>query len=120
MRRIILRDLRTDGGYQFEAAQLEDDGTLRITGRDTGRTVSDFFGEDITSYEWTYLVPPDRIDTLLAAIGATDGDDVLTAFAAYHERQGGRVSGLLRETRPCPPRSKTGTPSRPRAPTKGR
>jgi hypothetical protein len=96
MRRIILRDLRTDGGSQFESAELDDDGTLRITGHDTGQTVSDFFGEDITSYEWTYLVPPDRIDALLDALGAAAGDDVLAALAEYHERQGGRISGLLR------------------------
>ena len=102
MRRIILRELRTDGGSQFEAAQLEDDGTLRITGHDTGQTVSDFFGEDITSYEWAYVVPPDRIQALRHALGgSSDSEDILTALAAYHERQGGRISGLLRNPPVC-------------------
>lgn len=94
--RIILRDLETDGGTQFEAVQLEDDGTLRITGRDTGRTVTQFFGADITSYEWVYVVPPGRIQALLGALGGSKDDDVLTALAAYHEQHGGRISALLK------------------------
>ena len=66
VRRVILRDLHTDGGgTQFEAAQLEADGTLRITGHDTGPTVTEFFGADISSYEWVYVVPPDRVAVLL-------------------------------------------------------
>ena len=97
VRRVILRDLQTDGGAQFEAAQLEDDGTLRITGHDTGQGVSDFFGDDITSYEWVYVVPPDRVQALLAALGASDAeDDVLTALAAYHEQHGGQISAVLK------------------------
>jgi hypothetical protein len=32
----------------FEAAQMEDDGTLRVVGHDTGPGVSDFFGTAIT------------------------------------------------------------------------
>jgi hypothetical protein len=97
VRRVILRNLRTDGGAQFEAAQLEDDGTLRITGHDTGQSVSDFFGDDITSYEWVYVVPPDRVQALLAALSASDAEtDVLTALAAYHEQHGGRISAVLK------------------------
>jgi hypothetical protein len=95
-RHIILRDLETDGGTQFEEAQLEDDGTLRITGHDTGRTVSQFFGGDITSYRWVYVVPPDRIQILLHELGGNDDDDILTALAAYHEQHSGRISSLLK------------------------
>ena len=51
VRRVILRDLRDDSGTRFEAAQIEDDGTLRIVGHDTGRRVSEFWGAPITSYE---------------------------------------------------------------------
>jgi hypothetical protein len=97
VRRVILRDLRTDDGTQFEAAQLEDDGTLRITGHDTGSSVSDFFGDDITSYEWVYVVPPDRVQALLQALGKDgDKDDILAALATYHQQNGGRISALLK------------------------
>jgi hypothetical protein len=36
VRRVVLRDIRDDRGTQFEAAQMEDDGTLRVVGHDTG------------------------------------------------------------------------------------
>lgn len=102
VRRIILRDVETDGGTQFEAAQLEEDGTLRITGRDTGRTVTQFFGADLTSYEWVDVVPPDRVQALLDALsGGGPEYDVLTAFAAYHEQHGGRISALLQNPPVC-------------------
>ena len=49
-RRVVLRDTRDDRGTQFEAAQLDDDGTLCVTGHHTGPGVSEFFGDAITSY----------------------------------------------------------------------
>jgi hypothetical protein len=61
VRRVVLRDTRGDRGTQFEAAQMEDDGTLRVVGHDTGPGVSDVFGAAITSYEWVYVVPSGRI-----------------------------------------------------------
>src|SRR5215472_8829962 len=42
VRRVILRDFSDDRGTRSEAAQIEDDGTLRIVGHDTGRRVSEF------------------------------------------------------------------------------
>jgi hypothetical protein len=47
-----LRDTRNERGTQFEAAQIDDDGTLRVTGHHTGPGVSEFFGAAITSYDW--------------------------------------------------------------------
>jgi hypothetical protein len=57
-RRVVLRDTRNDRGTQFEAAQLDDDGTLRVTGHHTGPGVSEFFGDMITSYDWAYVIAP--------------------------------------------------------------
>ena len=88
VRRVILRDLRDDSGTRFEAAQIEDDGTLRVTGHDTGPRVSEFWGEAITSYEWVYLIACDRVPALLGLLGGHDGDDVLALLAAYHQRAG--------------------------------
>jgi hypothetical protein len=95
-RRVVLRDLRDDRGSQFEAAQIETDGTLRITGHDQGAGVSEAFGEDISSYEWVYVIPPDRIGRLIRLLGGTESDDVLDLFAAYHARTNGIVSALLK------------------------
>jgi hypothetical protein len=96
VRRVVLRDIRDDRGTRFEAAQMEDDGTLRVAGRDTGSGVSDFFGTAITSYEWVYVVPSRRIDALLQALDAEHGDDVLDALAVYYRQHGGQISELLR------------------------
>ena len=95
-RRVILRDTRNERGTQFEAAQIDDDGTLRVTGHHIGLGVSEFFGAAITSYDWAYVIAPDRVGTLLILLGGQSGDDVLDRLAAYHDQHGGRVDDLLR------------------------
>jgi hypothetical protein len=50
--------------------------------------VSEFFGEDALSYEWVYVVPPERVDALVRALGGTSGDEVLILLAAYSKRKG--------------------------------
>jgi hypothetical protein len=95
-RRVILRDTRNEGGTQFEAAQIDGDGTLRVTGHHTGPGVSEFFGAAITSYDWAYMIAPDRVGALLTLLGGHAGDDVLDRLTAYHGQHGGRVDDLLR------------------------
>jgi hypothetical protein len=96
VRRVVLRDTHDDRGTQFEAAQMQDDDTLRVVGHDTGARVSDFFGTAITSYGWVYVVPSGRVNALLRALGTEPGDDVLDALASYYQQHGGRISQLLR------------------------
>jgi hypothetical protein len=95
-RRVVLRDTRDDRGSQFEAAQLEDDGTLRVTGHHTGPGVSEFFGDAITSYDWAYVIAPDRVGALFTLLGGHAGDDVPGLQATYHDQHGGQVNDLLR------------------------
>ena len=96
-RRVVLRDVRDDRGTQLEAAQLEDDGTLRVTGHHTGPGVSEFFGDAITSYDWAYVIAPDRVGTLFTLLGGGQaGDDVLDLLATYHDQHGGQMNDLLR------------------------
>jgi len=96
VRRIVLRDDRDDRGTRHLDAALEDDGTLRITGHDLGPRVSEFFGEAITSYEWVYIVAPDRVSALIRLLGGHDGDDALALLIAYHQREGGQISDLMK------------------------
>jgi hypothetical protein len=96
VRRVVLRDTYGDRGHRFAAAQLEDDGTLRITGHDRGPGVSEFFGEEITSYDWVYVIAPDRVGSLARLLGGQDSDDVLALLAAYYRHTGGRLSDLLK------------------------
>jgi hypothetical protein len=95
VRRIVIRDDRDDLGTRHLNAALEDDGTLRITGHDQGPRVSEFFGEAITSYEWVYLVAPDRVPALIRLLGGHDGEDVLELLAAHHQREGAQISDLM-------------------------
>ena len=95
-RRVVLRDTRNDRGAQFEAAQLQDDGTLRVTGHHAGPGVSEFFGDAITSYDWAYVIAPDRVGTLFTLLGGQAGDDVLDLLATYHDQHGGQINDLLR------------------------
>jgi hypothetical protein len=96
--RVVLREHRDDGGSQHEEAVLEADGTLRITGHDTGARVSAAFGPQVTSYEWVYVIPADRRASLVEALGGQAGDDVLSLLVAYYQRHGGYLSPVL--TRP--------------------
>jgi hypothetical protein len=96
VRRVILRDIHDGGGTRLETAQIEDDGTLRITGHDTGPRVTEFFGQAITNYEWVYVVAPDRVGSLLRLLGGAEDDDAIDALATYYEQHGGQLSELLR------------------------
>jgi hypothetical protein len=96
VRRVVLQDAHDDRGTMFEAAQMENDGTLRVVGHDTGSRVSEVFGAGITSYEWVYVVPPGRVTALIRALGAEQDNDVLDALASYYQQHGGRLSELLR------------------------
>jgi hypothetical protein len=96
-RRVVLRDTRNDRGTQLEAAQLHDDGTLRVTGHHTGPGVSEFFGDAITSYDWAYVIAPDRVGTLFTLLGGRAGGDVLDLLATYHDQHSGQINDLLRD-----------------------
>jgi hypothetical protein len=96
VRRVVLRDSGDDRGSQLEVATLEVDGTLRISGHDQGAGVSAFFGPEIHSYEWMYVIPADRIGGLVTILGGASDSDVLALLAAYHEQNRGQLGPLLR------------------------
>lgn len=52
----------------------------------SGPGVSGIFGAGITSYEWGWVVAPDRVEVLLRRTGGEDGADVLEVLAASHEQ----------------------------------
>jgi hypothetical protein len=94
VRRRVLRDERNDAGTQYLVAQVEADGTVRVIGHDHGPGVTAFFGSGITSYEWVYVIAPDRVATLVTELGGL-GDDVLDVLAA-HTAAGTRLDPVLR------------------------
>jgi hypothetical protein len=81
VRTVVLRDLRDEGGSRYLVASLEEHGALRVSGRDDGPAVSRAWGPSITTYEWVYVVPAERVDNVVAALGGGRGDDVLSLLA---------------------------------------
>ncbi|MGZ4619236.1 MAG: hypothetical protein ACXV3F_11065 [Frankiaceae bacterium] len=58
--------------------------------------MSQVFGPNITSYEWVYVVAPDRLPALTGELGETAGDDVLTLLQAHHDGEPGGLDAILR------------------------
>jgi hypothetical protein len=95
VRRVVLRDLQDEGGSRYLVAALEHDGVIRVSGRDAGPAVARFWGSGISTYEWVYVVAPDRTQDLVLALGGERGDDVLSLLAARCE-QGEDIEAVLR------------------------
>jgi hypothetical protein len=106
-RRVVLRDTRDDRGSQFESAQLEDDGTLRVTGHHTGPGVSEFFGDAITSYDWAYVIAPNRVGTLFTLLAAMPATICSTCWPPITTSTAGRLT-IFCEALKSPLRSATG------------
>jgi len=91
VRRRTLREYVRDEDTQFEEAVLDADGTVYVIGRDSGPLVSAVFGESVSTYEWVYVIPPDRVPDLRQVAGVAPDTDVLDAVARLYERVGGRL-----------------------------
>jgi hypothetical protein len=82
-------------GYRFEAAQVEDDGTLRITRLDRGpgsASCSVTRSRPTNGSTWS---PRTGSAPCSGSSAGQDGDEVLAVLAAYHRRASGRLSGIL-------------------------
>lgn len=44
--------------------RLTEDGVLILEGQDLGRQVSDFFGGEVSEYEWGWSLPADQLHVL--------------------------------------------------------
>ena len=57
--------------------------------------VSKFFGSGITSYEWVYVVAPDRVSSLQAILSEEAEGDLFAALEAFYGQHGGQLHDLL-------------------------
>lgn len=55
-------------------------GSLHIEGQDLSDSVSEVFGEDISEYEWSYIIHRKEFQKLINAIGIEENSDVLPTF----------------------------------------
>jgi hypothetical protein len=92
VRRVVVRNPLDHAATQD---QDETDGTLRINGADTGPGASGVPGEASIAFDWVYVIAPDKVPGLVAALGGTAGDDVLALVAELDRRERGTVHTLL-------------------------
>ena len=79
---VVLRDELSPKGSRYLSARLSENGDLSIEGQDLGSGVEEFWGAGLREYEWTIVVGAIHIGKVVAALGGTDGDDVLSLLAA--------------------------------------
>lgn len=78
-RRRTLRATSEASGSRHLEAYINADGDLVIEGQDLGAGVKEFFG--VHEYEWEWTVRSHDVPRLLAALDATQEDDVLERLA---------------------------------------
>jgi hypothetical protein len=86
---VILRDQRDEEGTRHLSASRDPRGGIRIDGQDLGVGVERAFGAGLTEYEWTWIVEPEAVPALIAALDGRAGDDPLQLLAAWSAAHGG-------------------------------
>jgi hypothetical protein len=79
---ITLNEEHTEQNSRHLWASITEDADLMIQGQDLGPTVEQFWGSDLSEYEWNIIVRSPDIPRLIAALGGKDGDNVLSLLAA--------------------------------------
>ncbi len=87
--KIVLCDLRDEGGTQHLEATLKTSGELVVAGQDLGPGVSEVFG--VSEYEWAWTISPAECKKLHAALG-TESD----LMSALGEQFSGERASRLR------------------------
>jgi hypothetical protein len=73
-RRVVLRDTRNDRDTKFEAAQIQDDGTLRVTGHHTGPGVTTYRQRKFSLASCANGAGPERRHARTVPTGPTPAD----------------------------------------------
>jgi len=95
---ITLREWRDADGFRRLSVDRRPDGSIFIEGHDLGPGVERVFGTGLTEYEWAWVVGPDAVPAVVAALGGRAGDDPLPLLAAWSAAHGGVDPGShLRE-----------------------
>ena len=55
-------------------------GSLHIEGQDLSDSVSEMFGENISEYEWSYIIQRKDFQNLINAIGKQESNDIQHQF----------------------------------------
>lgn len=81
-RTVLLFQSRDDRGTRSIWATTLADGRLKIEGQDLGPSVS-FFAEDMTEYEWDWIVAAADVPRIAEALGRPAGSDAIEAMRSW-------------------------------------
>ena len=79
---VVLREEHSGNDSRYLRAHLTEKGDLSIEGHDLGPSVEKFWGGGLDEYEWDITVRAADFPRLIAALGGTGRDDVLSLLAA--------------------------------------
>jgi hypothetical protein len=99
---VELRSERTGRDVRRLYACVED-GHLMIGGQDLGPATASVSGDG--EYEWCYIYPPESIPALAAALGGSDGEDILDLLGrTYCGSRSYELERICRDTSDSIPR----------------
>ena len=95
---IVLREQRDDDGSRRLVAEWRETSGIVIEGQDLGRGVERTYGTGLDEYEWVWVIAPDAVPAMAAALEGAEGDDPLRLLAMWYEAHGAIDPGIhLRE-----------------------
>jgi len=90
---VTLREQRNADDFRRLSVDRRPDGSIFIEGHDLGAGVEQNFGVGLSEYEWAWVVAPDAVQALVAALDGRDGDDPLQLLAAWSAAHDGADPG---------------------------
>jgi hypothetical protein len=90
---VTLREQRDADGFRRLSVDRRPDGGIFIEGHDLGAGVERSFGAGLSEYEWAWVVGPDAVPALIAALGGREHDDPLRLLAAWSTTHDGADPG---------------------------
>jgi hypothetical protein len=90
---VTLREQRNADGFRRLSVARRPDGGVFIEGHDLGAGVERAFGVGLSECEWAWVVAPDAVPALVAALGGREGDDPLRTLASWSAAHDGADPG---------------------------
>jgi hypothetical protein len=90
---VTLRERRDADGFRRLSVDRRPDGGIFIEGHDLGVGVERNFGVGLSECEWAWVVGPDAVPALVAALDGCEGDDPLRLLAAWSAAHDGADPG---------------------------
>jgi hypothetical protein len=91
-RTVLLFQSKDDRGTRSIWVTMLADGRLKIEGQDLGASVS-FFAEDLTEYEWDWIVAAADVSRISTILGRSPDADPIASLRSWASAANGRDPG---------------------------